>query len=170
MDKPLERMRLFWRSDFSDLLQKSIPEWYQAFSQDIKLESDRPEMRFQKLADSEYQIDFIRPAEINLDIESETTEETLARSEGAAKYSYSKRYERNPENLLKAIEMHGCKCCICGFDFELVYGERGKGFIEVHHTKPLSEVEGETVIDPATDLVPVCSNCHRMIHRRKMMF
>jgi 5-methylcytosine-specific restriction protein A len=58
-------------------------------------------------------------------------------------------------------------CCICGFDFELAYGERGKGFIEIHHTKPLSEVDEEIFINPETDLVPVCSNCHRMIHRRK---
>jgi HNH endonuclease len=42
-----------------------------------------------------------------------------------------------------------------------------RGFIEVHHTKPLSESEGDMETDPATDLVPVCSNCHRMIHRRK---
>ena len=167
MDKALERMRLFWRSDFADLLKESLPEWYQAFSKGIELDSDRPEMRLQRLSGSEYQVDFIRPAEIKLDIDADVAEETQTRSEGAARYSYSKRYERNPENRKKAIEIHGCKCCICGFDFELVYGERGKGFIEVHHTKPLSEVEDEIVIDPATDLVPVCSNCHRMIHRRK---
>lgn len=167
MDKLLERMRLFWRTDFSELLQSSLPEWYDAFSQEIYIESDRPEMRLQRLSDYEYQVDFIRPVEIELDIESEAAEETLTKSEGATKYSYSKRYERDPENRRKAIEIHGCRCCICGFDFEMVYGERGKGFIEVHHTKPLSEVEDEVVIDPATDLVPVCSNCHRMIHRRK---
>ena len=144
-----------------------MPEWYKAFSQNIKFESERPEMRFLKQADSEYQVDFIRPAEIVLDIDSDIAEETLTKSEGATRYSYSKRYERDPANRRKAIEIHGCTCCICGFDFELAYGERGKGFIEIHHTKPLSEVEGETVINPATDLVPVCSNCHRMIHRRK---
>ena len=167
MDKLLERMRLFWRTDFSELLQSSLPDWYQAFSQNKELDSDRPEMRLQKLSDSEYQVDFIRPTEIKLDIDADVAEETLTRSEGATKYSYSKRYERDPENRKKAIEIHGSKCCICGFDFELVYGERGKGFIEVHHTKPLSEIEGEMEIDPETDLVPVCSNCHRMIHRRK---
>ena len=160
-------MRLFWRSDFADLLKESLPEWYRVFSQDVKSESERPEIRFLKLSDSDYQIDFIRPAEIDLDVDSEAAEETLTRSEGAAKYSYSKRYERDPVNRRKAIEIHGCTCCICGFDFELVYGERGRGFIEIHHTKPLSENEGEIVIDPKTDLVPVCSNCHRMIHRRK---
>jgi predicted HNH restriction endonuclease len=38
----------------------------------------------------------------------------------------------------------------------------------VHHLKPLmSSVQEEVVINPETDLVAVCSNCHRVIHRRK---
>lgn len=57
------------------------------------------------------------------------------------------------------------KCCICGFDFEGTYGPIGAGFIEVHHIKPVSSLkEGERV--STKDLVAVCSNCHRMIHRK----
>jgi 5-methylcytosine-specific restriction enzyme A len=167
MDKALRRMRLFWRSDFSNLIQGSLPELHQAFSQDIEIEAERPELRFQKLAETEYLINFINPAEIELDVEAEIDEETTARPEGAAKYSYSKRYERDPVNRRKAIEIHGCVCSVCGFDFESRYGERGKGYIEIHHTKPLSSDDDEVIIDPKTDLIPVCSNCHRMIHRRK---
>ncbi|MED1085493.1 HNH endonuclease [Bacillus mycoides] len=37
----------------------------------------------------------------------------------------------------------------------------------MHHVKPLSTIGEEVVVDPRKDLVPVCSNCHRMIHRRK---
>jgi 5-methylcytosine-specific restriction enzyme A len=37
----------------------------------------------------------------------------------------------------------------------------------VHHVKPLSTIKEEVEINPETDLVPVCANCHRMIHRRK---
>lgn len=44
---------------------------------------------------------------------------------------------------------------------------RGKRFTEVHHVKPLSTLEEATEINPKEDLVPVCSNCHRMIHRKK---
>ncbi|WP_255298261.1 HNH endonuclease [Brevibacillus dissolubilis] len=88
--------------------------------------------------------------------------------DGAPKYYYGKRYERRPENRQRAIEIHGLICKACGFDFEAVYGERGKNFIEVHHIKPLSTLDGgEMEIVPETDLVPVCSNCHRMIHRYK---
>jgi 5-methylcytosine-specific restriction protein A len=56
---------------------------------------------------------------------------------------------------------------VCGFDFEKVYGEHGSGFTEVHHLKPLSELGKETKVDPITDMVVVCPNCHRMIHRNK---
>jgi 5-methylcytosine-specific restriction endonuclease McrA len=87
--------------------------------------------------------------------------------EGKVKYVYSKKYERDPGNRGQAILIHGTKCKICGFDFEEVYGDRGKRFIEIHHINPLFNVDKEVVIDPEKDLMPVCANCHRMIHRRK---
>ena len=46
-------------------------------------------------------------------------------------------------------------------------GELGKGFIHIHHTKPLSTYEGEEAIISPDDLVPVCANCHMIIHRQK---
>ena len=55
----------------------------------------------------------------------------------------------------------------CGFDFEKVYGERGKDYIEVHHVVPLASRDAETEIDPEKNLIVVCANCHRMIHRKK---
>ncbi|WP_308862163.1 HNH endonuclease [Paenibacillus radicis (ex Xue et al. 2023)] len=65
------------------------------------------------------------------------------------------------------MDLHGLNCVVCNFNFEEAYGERGKDFIEVHHVKPLSTLEGEEVrIDPAVDLFPVCANCHKMILRR----
>ena len=45
------------------------------------------------------------------------------------------------------------------------YGDIGKEFIEVHHLNPISETEGEHEVDPATEMIPLCSNCHSMIHR-----
>jgi 5-methylcytosine-specific restriction protein A len=57
-------------------------------------------------------------------------------------------------------------CQVCSFDFEKVYGARGSDFIECHHTKPVSDlVSGEKT--KLSELAMVCSNCHRMIHRRK---
>ena len=57
-------------------------------------------------------------------------------------------------------------CQGCGFDFQNKYGDRGKDFIECHHTKPVSELSvGETT--KLVDLVLLCSNCHRIVHRKK---
>ncbi|WP_247716862.1 HNH endonuclease [Gymnodinialimonas ceratoperidinii] len=62
------------------------------------------------------------------------------------------------------LKQHGHLCCeACGFDFQANYGERGSGFIECHHSRPISEfVAGETT--KLVDLVLLCANCHRMVH------
>lgn len=75
-------------------------------------------------------------------------------------------YERDSANRRRAIEIHGLQCKACGFDFEKTYGERGRGFIEVHHIEPLSTLNKTMKINPKTDLIPLCANCHRMIHRK----
>jgi hypothetical protein len=57
-------------------------------------------------------------------------------------------------------------CENCEFSFESRYGERGKGFIEVHHIQPLAALL-PNVITKLTDLMLLCSNCHRMVHRKQ---
>lgn len=86
--------------------------------------------------------------------------------EGSRKTVYSTKYERSRLLRQKALFLHGYSCMVCSFDFEKVYGNVGKGFIHVHHVKPISEA-GEAPVDPRTDLVVVCPNCHAMIHRNK---
>lgn len=55
-------------------------------------------------------------------------------------------------------------CEVCGFDFEEVYGELGRGFAECHHLLPLAE--GAFVrTTRLSDLAVLCANCHRVIHR-----
>ena len=77
------------------------------------------------------------------------------------------KYERDPALRLACINVYGYICQICGFDFENYYGEIGRNFCHVHHIKPLSEMDGATQIDPRTDLIPVCPNCHAMLHKTK---
>ncbi len=93
--------------------------------------------------------------------------------EGAQKIIQSKTYERSIKlreaAILKYTEKDRIKCKICCFDFEDFYGNFGKGFIEIHHQKPVfmfddNEVE-KTVKDALGNVIPVCSNCHRIIHR-----
>jgi 5-methylcytosine-specific restriction protein A len=79
-------------------------------------------------------------------------------------------YERNPKARARCLERYGYKCIICGFDFERIYGEIGKGIIHVHHIKKISEISGEHEIDPEKELVPVCPNCHTVIHSKKEMY
>lgn len=104
---------------------------------------------------------------VKSDIEDQEIEEGNGGIEGTIKTYLVNKYERDPKNRQKAIEIHGLNCIVCEFNFEQVYGERGKGFIEVHHIKPLSTLEEAVEINPEKDLVPLCANCHRMIHRRK---
>ncbi len=85
--------------------------------------------------------------------------------EGASKQVSVNTYERNPEARTKCIEHHGYKCAVCTFDFEKHYGSIGENYIHVHHIVPLSEIRKEYKLDPIKDLIPVCPNCHAMIHR-----
>lgn len=90
-------------------------------------------------------------------------------SEGSALQSRVTRYERSAVNRLRCIAHWGTRCWVCEFDFSEFYGQLGEGFIEVHHVVPLARYDGPTEVDPVTDLVPLCSNCHSMIHRGRQL-
>lgn len=86
--------------------------------------------------------------------------------EGAVSEVSLDKYERNPEARKACIKHYGAQCAVCGFDFEKTYGEIGKDYIQVHHIIPLSEIGKEHVVDYQEDLIPVCPNCHVMLHRK----
>lgn len=136
---------------FDNLKDKSEKEIWQL----IKESSD--------LRISEYSLQFsdligIQQSEVNI-------REAIV--EGGKKIIISSVYERSPSVRKKAIDLHGTKCQICGFDFTDYYGDWGKGFIEVHHIQSLADHEGESIkTNPETDLATICANCHRMIHRK----
>lgn len=91
-------------------------------------------------------------------------------AEGKKYYRQHVAYERNNVAVRKAKEKYirenGSVCQICGFDFHATYGDVGRNYIEAHHTKPVSEMKKGDVTR-VEDLAMVCSNCHRMLHRRK---
>lgn len=89
--------------------------------------------------------------------------------EGKEKTRIQTYYERNPKLRAKALKLHGTTCKVCGFNFNEVYGNHGEGYIEIHHLYPLSSRDKQESVNPMTDLVPLCSNCHRMIHRKKQL-
>ncbi|MCB0177254.1 MAG: HNH endonuclease [Anaerolineae bacterium] len=91
--------------------------------------------------------------------------DTTGLMEGTTRRIRVNVYERNQTARTLCIEHYGAKCFICGFNFEFVYGELGKGYIHVHHIKPLAEIKSGYQVNPIEDLRPVCPNCHAMIHR-----
>lgn len=112
----------------------------------------------------------------NIDIESVVLpnededfnyEEDEQFSEGTPTDTQSVRYERSQKARRICLKEKGYICCVCEFDFEQWYGEQGKGYIEVHHIIPVSQRGGTYKLNPINDLVPICSNCHRMIHRKR---
>jgi 5-methylcytosine-specific restriction enzyme A len=74
------------------------------------------------------------------------------------------RYERDPEARRACIAHRGSSCAVCGFSFEVAYGEIGKDFVDVHHAVPPGTLGTDYELDPLTDLVPLCANCHAMAH------
>lgn len=85
-------------------------------------------------------------------------------TEGTKKHMEAERAWRNPELRKACLAHYGHQCQCCGMDFESIYGDAGRCFIEVHHLRPISTYDGEHEVNPLTDLVPLCSNCHSMIH------
>ncbi|HEU5406516.1 MAG TPA: HNH endonuclease [Nitrospira sp.] len=87
--------------------------------------------------------------------------------EGAVMQVVTNRYERDTRNRALSIATHGAKCAVCGLEFESVYGDIGAGYIHVHHLVPLSMLGQDYKVNPTTDLIPVCPNCHAMLHRER---
>lgn len=99
---------------------------------------------------------------------SETHRDIKSKTEGGKKVIISFRSERNPSLRNDAFKIHGFDCAVCGFNFEKTYGSWGKGFGEVHHLKLLSLMgDIKQMTNPKNDLIVVCANCHRMLHRKK---
>lgn len=86
--------------------------------------------------------------------------------EGATKKILVNAYERNPEARRKCLNKWGYNCTVCAFRFDLHYGPFGKGYMHVHHLRPLSSVKESHEVDPVKDLRPVCPNCHAMLHTK----
>lgn len=86
--------------------------------------------------------------------------------EGARFTTFVNRYERSAVNRAACLAHHGISCAGCGFRFEDAYGPVASGYIEVHHLTPVSQMGGAYRINPGKDLIPLCANCHAVVHRR----
>jgi 5-methylcytosine-specific restriction protein A len=85
-------------------------------------------------------------------------------AEGAVRQISVNAYERNSTARRLCINHYGTKCKVCDFSFASVYGSVGEGFIHVHHLEQLADIRRDYQVDPVNDLIPVCPNCHAMLH------
>lgn len=101
------------------------------------------------------------------DVEALQIEEAtvLFFKEGKMRTILTNTHERNARLRAAAVKAHGTHCHVCGFSFAEFYGPHGNGFIEVHHLYPISQYEEEKEINPYKDMITLCANCHRMVHR-----
>lgn len=98
---------------------------------------------------------------------ADEVDEGIKYAEGKTKTVLVNSYERNPVARKKCIDHYGVICQVCSFDFEKVFGNIGKDFIHVHHKVDISTIGNEYSVDPINDLIPVCPNCHSMLHKKK---
>ncbi len=87
--------------------------------------------------------------------------------EGGKKTIIVNAYERNYNARNECIKEYGSSCAICSFDFGKFYGKEFDGRIHVHHIKPLYIINSCYTVNPKTDLIPVCPNCHMVLHLKK---
>ncbi|GFM34182.1 HNH endonuclease [Desulfovibrio subterraneus] len=161
------RVRIFWRGGLDIIIKDYFPSELTRFQEDSPVEHP-PLLRFTKGAEPDvFTIELISQELANNTppVIPEDLEVAIARKEGETSTIVTTVRKRSQANRLAAIKYHGLECVVCGFNFEKFYGPLGQGFIEIHHVNPLHEKDGEREVDPVKDLVPVCSNCHRMLHR-----
>jgi 5-methylcytosine-specific restriction protein A len=75
------------------------------------------------------------------------------------------RRQRNRKLVAQVKAQHEAVCFACGFSFSASYGSYMDGFIEAHHSVPLSALPSAGAVLSTDDFMLLCSNCHRAIHR-----
>jgi predicted restriction endonuclease len=172
-------IRTFFYPDFGSIYQETTPSLYDEIRKRVFTHPEAS-LENQILGGAytqalKYYADFLRSKYfstaklVSKDIKPKdsfkTTVEKQPLVEGAKVQVRLEKHERNPELRKACIAHYGYVCQVCGLDFTKAYGDLGKEFIEVHHLTPISTIDGEHEVDPIEDLVPLCSNCHSMIHR-----
>lgn len=86
--------------------------------------------------------------------------------EGERASVIASRVERNPKARQACLMHHGYACKVCDILMDDFYGSVGENVIEVHHLHELALCDGPRQVNPVKDLIPVCPNCHTIIHKR----
>lgn len=102
----------------------------------------------------------------------EITPSNVTDCEGEYRYVLHKRRERSSalrkakvKHFLTANDFIHCELCRENLN-EKYPSSLSEGYIEVHHIKPISTLAEHTPTH-IDDLILLCPNCHRMVHRTK---
>ena len=84
---------------------------------------------------------------------AEDEDDATVYPEGQESFAWHRKLERNPKLARKVknqrLRETGDLCCeVCGFSFQKYYGPIGVGFIEAHHTVPISKFKGQRITRP----------------------
>jgi 5-methylcytosine-specific restriction protein A len=101
-----------------------------------------------------------------LQAEEEPDGQLAGYPEGAKTTVTVNRYERDRRNRAAALAIHGYRCKGCDHLMSDEYGDVAASLIEVHHTTPVHTLGPGYLINPESDLIPLCPNCHSVAHTR----
>ena len=90
---------------------------------------------------------------------------SLGNYEGELSRVEINKYERNRYNRALCLAFYGFECRGCDSIMEEIYGPLGVNVIHVHHIVPVSQMGSSYRLDPIKDLIPLCPNCHTIVHR-----
>jgi 5-methylcytosine-specific restriction protein A len=97
--------------------------------------------------------------------EQEHETDTLGNYEGELSRVEVNKYERNRYNRALCLAFYGFECRGCNSKMEEIYGPLGVNVIHVHHIVPVSQMGSSYRLDPIKDLIPLCPNCHTIVHK-----
>lgn len=156
-----QRMRgkIRWSKNLTSLFYQAGMRYIFPSNDEIVDPSHIPLLRLEKISSKEYKADLIFPEYISKD----ATEYLL--HEDKFIYGVKARYETDDTIRLKVLKIHGTSCKICRFNYEETYGDLGIGYMKIHQIA--SEEKAEDDLDYNKDFIPICENCHGIIHRDK---
>lgn len=94
-----------------------------------------------------------------------TESDELGREEGGQTSELVNKFERSRYNRALCLKYYGFMCRGCGDLLEKRYGPIGANVIHVHHIVPVSQMGSSYKLNPIKDLVPLCPNCHNIVHK-----
>ena len=160
---PLQLIKLFTKKDFD----KPFLDFWPSEDQFFYGKCDSSNLINNKLVDRivSFYLDIGNAIAENPPIDEPTVIDEPSEEGNILKKEHTTR-ERSPKLSFQRKVRDGYQCQICGLKFEKIYDKIGRNFAEAHHIIPLAKLE-TTQRNTIEDLITVCANCHRMLHKLK---